>query len=233
MGGAFIPQVNGKSIADWTEKVPNAFAVQGIDKSHDLLIRAFEQNLLNQKALAGRKYALCILKRTKEALSKDPQNTEAWYNRATAQAELGRYEEALHSYNCAIKLNPLELRSWQNKGNTLCMLGRQSEAIECFDWAIERDPKDPRLWVNRGSALLEQGKPEDAIASLDMANQLDPNIPEAWFNKGLAFLQMDRYEEAVNCFDQVISIDPVQHTLCKKALAFRKHYRKHLEIAMH
>ena len=61
----------------------------------------------------------------------------AWLDRGLAQAELGRYREALISINRAQDLQPNDPLVWANKGFVLEKLGKYSQAIEAYDRAIE------------------------------------------------------------------------------------------------
>ena len=44
---------------------------------------------------------------------------EAWYNYGNALTNLGRYEEAVASYDKATAINPNHDLAWYNRGNTL------------------------------------------------------------------------------------------------------------------
>lgn len=48
---------------------------------------------------------------------------------------LGRYEEALVSYDRVVELDPRYALAWLVRGNALGILGRYEEALPCFEEA--------------------------------------------------------------------------------------------------
>ncbi len=61
----------------------------------------------------------------------------AWYNRGVAYSSLGRRQEAIDSYDEALRLDPGYAAAWNNKGIALSALGRHEEAIACYEKALE------------------------------------------------------------------------------------------------
>ena len=49
---------------------------------------------------------------------------EAWYNHGYALSELGRHEDAIVSYDAAIRQRPAYADAWYNQGVALAALGR-------------------------------------------------------------------------------------------------------------
>ncbi|MGB5595240.1 MAG: tetratricopeptide repeat protein, partial [Crocosphaera sp.] len=78
---------------------------------------------------------------------------EAWYNRGIALDDLGRYEEAIASYDKALEIKPDKDEAWNNRGVALYNLGRYEDAIASYDKALEFKPDDHEAWNNRGIAL--------------------------------------------------------------------------------
>ncbi len=69
-----------------------------------------------------------------------PKYAEAWYNRGVALGALGRYAEAVASYDCVIAINPDDADAWYSRGHALRCLGRQEEADASHDKAVALDP---------------------------------------------------------------------------------------------
>jgi tetratricopeptide (TPR) repeat protein len=99
-----------------------------------------------------------------KALEIEPDDAEAWYNRALALYNLGRIEEAATSFDKAVKLKPDDAEAWYSQGITLCDLGQFEEAVVSFDKALEIKPDDYQAWHNRTLALYNLGRLEGAIA---------------------------------------------------------------------
>lgn len=74
------------------------------------------------------------------SLSRKEFCSVAYHNRGFALRKLGKDEEAIKSYDKAIKLNPNYPEVYNNKGYVLYKLGRYEEAISNFNKALELNP---------------------------------------------------------------------------------------------
>ena len=120
--------------------------------------------------------------------------------------ELGCYQEAINSYDEAIKCKPDKHEAWNNRGIALFNLDRCSEAIACYDEAIKFKPEYHEAWNNRGIALFNLGRYEEAFAAYDQAIKFKVDFHEAWNNRGIALFNLGRYEEAIASYDEAIEI---------------------------
>ena len=50
---------------------------------------------------------------------------------------LGKYDEAILSYEHAITIDPSDADAWNSKGNSLNSLGKSDEAKKCFEKSKE------------------------------------------------------------------------------------------------
>ncbi|MEQ9623550.1 tetratricopeptide repeat protein [Coleofasciculus chthonoplastes] len=135
-------------------------------------------------------------------------DAEFWFNQGVTLYELGRYEEALASYDQAISLQPDFYQAWGNRGGALSELGRNEEALTSYDQAISLQPDYYKTWENRGIVLSELGRYEEALASYDQAISLQPDFYQAWSNRGVELDKLGRHEEALASYDQAISLQP-------------------------
>jgi ATP-dependent DNA helicase RecG len=117
-----------------------------------------------------------------------------------------RYEEALISYDEAIKLKPDNPNIWFNKGAALRRLSRYEEALISFGKAIELKPDNPNIWFNKGAALRRLSRYEEALVSYDKAIELKSDDPDIWLIKGGVFVRLSRYEEALISFEKAIEL---------------------------
>jgi len=66
---------------------------------------------------------------------------------------MGRYEEAIASYETAILIRPEAHEAWFNRGVSLGKQGRYEEAVESYDKALEIQPEDQEALENRKLSL--------------------------------------------------------------------------------
>ena len=135
--------------------------------------------------------------------------------------KLGRYEDAIASFDVALRINPKDEVVWSNKGSVSSLLGRFEDAIEFSDKALAINPKAEIALNTKGVALIKLGKPKDAIYYLDEILKSNPEDITTWSNKGLAFYELGLFEDAIECYDKVLEIDPNAVAACgSKGLAF-------------
>ncbi|MBO0791483.1 MAG: tetratricopeptide repeat protein, partial [Ktedonobacteraceae bacterium] len=129
-------------------------------------------------------------------------------NRAHSLNELGKYEEALATYEEVIRLDPNGSRIYSNKGSVLFQLGRYEEALAAFEEYIRLDPESSEGYFNKGKTLIALDRPEEALAMFEQALCLDPYDARKYYHKGNMLMALKRYEEALVAFEQSIQLDP-------------------------
>jgi Tfp pilus assembly protein PilF len=70
---------------------------------------------------------------------------------------LGRYQEALETFDRAFAMQPQSLDVVNNRGNALRALGRHAEAISCYEQVLQREPDNAAAHLNRGLTWLTLG----------------------------------------------------------------------------
>ncbi|WP_226889653.1 tetratricopeptide repeat protein [Nostoc sp. MG11] len=128
-------------------------------------------------------------------------------------SRLGRYKEALASFDKAINISPESSLIWFLKGNELFYLGKFQQAIAFYDKAIEFKPSSHKSWYNRGMALDKLVREEEAIVSYDKAIEFKPDKHEAWNNQGYTLSNLGRFEEAITSYDKAIEFKPDDHVV--------------------
>ena len=99
-----------------------------------------------------------------------------------ALTDLGRFDDALSSYDQALALEPGGASVWNSKGALLMELGRLKPALECFEQALSSSTAATALraafWLNKGKALFMLNRYQEARDALVRSHQLDPS-PES------------------------------------------------------
>ncbi|NQV39129.1 MAG: tetratricopeptide repeat protein, partial [Nitrosopumilus sp.] len=67
----------------------------------------------------------------------DPNDADVWNNKGDSLDSLGKYEEAITSYDKAIEIDPNDADVWNNKGDSMDSLGNNDEAKKCYDKSKE------------------------------------------------------------------------------------------------
>ena len=140
-------------------------------------------------------------------ISESPDNeksSELWHKKGFIHHVNNQFEEAIASYEQALKFIPDYHLAWRNRGAALVGLGRYEEAITSCDNALKFKPDYPDAWCIRGDALRNLGRYEEAITSYDNALKIKPNDYDIVNCIGSTLQKMEKYKEAIQWYDQYI-----------------------------
>jgi tetratricopeptide (TPR) repeat protein len=121
---------------------------------------------------------------------------------------LQRYEEALASFDRALRLKPDYAEVLANRGNALMRLARHEAALDCYTRAVALKPDYHAAQYNRGNALLALDRPAEALESYDRALALAPGHVDTLNNRGNALLRLGRLVEALAGYQQALALAP-------------------------
>lgn len=110
-----------------------------------------------------------VLSTTHTTLQHHPDDAQTWYDQAEALANLGRYSEALTSFERVIALNSDCLDAWVFQAVVLLHLHQYQAALTSCDRALELQSDHPQAWIFRGAALQKLGRYRQAYTSYDRA----------------------------------------------------------------
>jgi predicted O-linked N-acetylglucosamine transferase (SPINDLY family) len=158
-----------------------------------------------------------------KAIALGPPSAAVYINQGITLHALGRFAEAVASYDAALRLEPARADAHFNRGNALHRSGQVAAAVASYDRAIRCRPDYAEAYHNRGNALRALGEHPAAIASYDAAIKLRPQHAEVYNNRGNAWFALARFEEAVADYERATALAPghagaytnLANTLCK------------------
>ena len=100
-----------------------------------------------------------------QAISLDPDNSVAFYDRGVDWRAKGNDTSAIADYDEAIRLNPKYEYAYVNRGLAWHSKGNDDRAIADYDQAARLDPKDADAYYYRGDAWYAKGDHDRAIAN--------------------------------------------------------------------
>ncbi len=121
---------------------------------------------------------------------------------------LARHQEALDSFDQAIKQKSKYADAHNNRGAALAALGRNEEALVSFAKAISLKPDYAEAHYNKGSSLRVLGRYDEALKSFDRALALRQTYAKAHNNRGNVLEATNRLTEALDCYDKALALDP-------------------------
>ena len=130
------------------------------------------------------------------------------YSRGNALYHLQRYEEALTSYEQALRLGYHMTEIYYDQGNTLYHLRRYGEAVDAYQQAILLKPTFAVAYYDLGNALYHLHRYEEAVDAYEKSIDLEPERAVAYYDLGNALYQTQRYNDAVAAYKKGIGLEP-------------------------
>ncbi len=130
---------------------------------------------------------------------------EAWVNKGAAHGQLEEYDQAIGSYQEALRIDDDSEHAASAETNLAYALweyGRTEEALEHAERAVEIDPRFPQAWYNRGFFLSERGLYEDAVNAFDNALRLGMRNADILEQKAMALEELGEQEAAQAAIEQ-------------------------------
>lgn len=124
-----------------------------------------------------------------EILNADPEYFDALFLVGSAEAKLGKWNEALEYYQRALKIEPENRVLRQRQAYTLFMLGNHREALEIYEDLKESNPSEVSLYLEMAQIYEQTGNLEKAGESLYRAINQVPG-PDTYL--AMAFYQYRR-----------------------------------------
>ncbi|GAB1544055.1 hypothetical protein NUACC21_67310 [Scytonema sp. NUACC21] len=177
---AFLKR-NSRDPISWTVK---GDTLQKLHRYEEALVSYEEALKIDEnfyEALLGKGIVLLTLQKPQDAFwsldraskIRPQQNPQVWYTRGLLLTrEFGKHEDAIQSFEQAIKLDNQSYAAWQGKGLALSELKRYEAALEALNKARDLAPKNALIWANIWSVLQEMGKSQEAEEAYQKAIEL-------------------------------------------------------------
>ncbi|MEL6251639.1 MAG: tetratricopeptide repeat protein [Bacteroidota bacterium] len=131
------------------------------------------------------------------AISRNPEDPQAYIRRAHFLNMIGRPEEALGHWDRALNLDPKNCLLLHGRAMIRRELEQLPYALIDINKVIEMVDDEPDYYRDRAIILAELFRPKEALADLDKAISLDPDKAELYLVKGRLLRMKANYEESV------------------------------------
>ncbi len=135
------------------------------------------------------------------------KSDEAYYTLGNIQKKIKKYENAISSFENAIKLNPKFSEAFNNLGNTKKLIHKRDEAISHYRKAISLKEDNIPALINLSIILKENNNYKELINIYKKILNLDSKNIKTIYNLGTAHLFLGNSLESRKCFEKVIELD--------------------------
>ena len=123
--------------------------------------------------------------------------------------DAGKYDEAVASYQQALKQAPGDVLARTELALTYNALGRNSEAAALCQQLIKENPEiGPSVYVTLGNSLDASKKPVEALAAYRLGIKQFPSNYNLYFNEGVTLTGQGKLAEASGSFQRAVQLNP-------------------------
>ena len=140
-----------------------------------------------------------------KAIFYDSTSYIAHLNRGIVYGAREEYEDALASFDKALKIHPFNPESYMQRGYIKFKMLDYKSAINDYSVAIKYNPGNPEYYFYRGNAFADFGDLPTAIEDYSKTIELNPYHAKAWFIRGMAYIETG--EKARGCENLKKSLD--------------------------
>ncbi len=143
------------------------------------------------------------------ALEPKKKNVLLWNTRSNALLKLGKYAEAITSYNQVLQTEPNNSFALTQKCQALSQVGNNEDAILSCEQALRINGNwgnitPAKAWYNRGLALRKSAQNQEAITSFERAILINQDYSLAFAQKCRTLTDLKLYEDAITTCDNAI-----------------------------
>ena len=135
------------------------------------------------------------------------QSAEVYYTYGNIQKKLKKFNDAIVSFENAIKLKPNFSEAYNNLGNTRKLIGQRNEAIKNYKKAISLKENNIEALISLSAILKENKNFEDLIKVYKKILIIDKNDIKTLYNLGSAYLFLGEFKKGKTYFEKVINKD--------------------------
>ncbi len=136
------------------------------------------------------------VKEITQVLKQNPQNAQAYADRAAAKLELGDAFGAIKDFNAAVAIAPENVNFLQARGNAFIMVEAFKEALNDFNVALLNN-QSVELIYDRAVAKFHLEDYEGALSDLDQVVAAAPTHDKALYNRAVVKMDMKQTEGAI------------------------------------
>lgn len=129
------------------------------------------------------------------------------YQKGVNEMASEKLEDAIRSFDLALRIDPMYVDSWIKKGYAHFHLAQYPVAISSYDKALDVDLNNGEAWNLKGLAYYRMNNYEKAVAACEKAIDINPNDGMSWYNKACYLTVVGKVDEGMEALKRSIEID--------------------------
>jgi tetratricopeptide (TPR) repeat protein len=183
-------------------------------KDFDVVLQHSPSNI---EALERRSALLIILGQYDQALAdcnklvdlqKEHASVYTYANRAVASAMLGKNEDAINDYSCAIRMKPSDSSFFLGRANVYREMHKYSEALEDLEWVTMLAPGNVEGLIMQSQIYASEKNYPKALGKLNEGIKVNPNNSKLYLERGKFVWSRSHSKDALVDFSKAVTLDP-------------------------
>jgi tetratricopeptide (TPR) repeat protein len=140
-----------------------------------------------------------------EAVQKQSQFPDAYYNRGLVYQSLEKNEDALADFSKAVEQDASFAPALFKKTEILQSMDRIDEAMASAQDLVKNFPDSSANWSLQGNIQMQKNLWNESLASYDRALVLDKNAVETMINQGVVYQELGQLDLAEKMFQKALA----------------------------
>jgi cytochrome c-type biogenesis protein CcmH/NrfG len=134
-----------------------------------------------------------------------PKSADAWRVLGSAYSYLKQYDDAIHAYREALRIQPDGFIAWNLLGSAYNFLKQYDQAIQSYREALRIQPEDFSAWHNLGNAYDSLKQYDKAIQAYRQALRIQP-LFDTWYSLGGAYASLKQLDQAAQAYQEALRV---------------------------
>lgn len=208
-------------------KIGNLSLLTATQRSHDAITSALRLN--SNLAEAQTSLGLCVLgagqlrtaaSQFAKAIELDPDNSNAYLQRANLLRDQGYLEDAMRTYTQALALDPLNLNILANQAVLIALQGRFERAFEQLDPLMAANPQQIAVVLAMSEVAALAGDPDQSLQLALQAQSLALDNPITLIRIMDAHIQLGHLDDAATSLNRALAIAPENEAVTQASLRY-------------
>jgi tetratricopeptide (TPR) repeat protein len=142
----------------------------------------------------------------------------AYYGRALAKSNSGKFIEAIDDYDLAINLNSRYHEAFYGSALSKIKIGKNEQAYNDIIKAISIDNQNPDYLYTLANLDYGQKHFQKAVDEYSKVIELNPVYSLAYYGRGISFKQIEKLREAEQDLNKYLELSADKDNLGKEAI---------------
>ncbi|MCB1934878.1 MAG: tetratricopeptide repeat protein [Nitrosomonas sp.] len=149
-----------------------------------------------------------------------PENHWGWRSKGLYEKNLGMFDEAIVSFEKAIKIAPNDIITWKWKSQCLKNSEQHIQAIESYEKLTELDPDDVSAKIDLATLQEKVGRHFEAAKTCADVLELEPKNAFIWAKQAVSYYYSGLINESLQSLENAVELAPDEaHFWANRAVA--------------